>query len=161
MHMQLEGVKLMEMTDEEIVREYNQAKNKLAQIEILADENGVKKQVIVDILRQEGCELPSTYTPKIPGAKSDKGKLQLSVVPPQIIREIAKVREYGNQKYSDPENWKRVDMEKFHDALLRHILAAWNDPSAVDPESGLLHLSHAACNLAFILEDLVGSNRNE
>lgn len=152
---------LMPMSDGDIVKEYKESANKLKQIEILADENGVKKQVIVDILRGAGCGLPAVYREKIPGAKSDKGKLQLSVVPPQIIREIAKVREYGNQKYSDPENWKRVDMEKFHDALLRHILAAWNDPGAVDPESGLLHLSHAACNLAFILEDLVGSNKNE
>jgi len=157
--MQLEGVKLMEMTDMEIVMEYNLAKNKLQQIEILADQNQVRKQVIVDILRNNGVEdLPSQYM-KLPGAKSDKGKLALHFVPPQIVKEIARVREYGNAKYADPENWRSVELEKFHDALLRHILAAWNDPSAVDPESGLPHLSHAACNLAFILEDLYGEGK--
>ncbi len=86
------------------------------------------------------------------GAKADGGKLHLSWVPPEIIREVAKVREYGNAKYGDPENWRTVAAERYHDALLRHTLASWNDPYAADPESGLLHLSHIACNIAFLLE---------
>ena len=32
-------------------------------------------------------------------AKADAGKLQLTLVPREIIREIAKVRMYGNAKY--------------------------------------------------------------
>lgn len=88
---------------------------------------------------------------KIPGAKNDDGKLKLSDVPPEIVESVAKIRAYGNAKYADPDNWKRVDPDKFHNALLRHILRAWNDPYAVDPESGLLHLEHAACNIAFLL----------
>lgn len=40
---------------------------------------------------------------------------------------------------------------RYHEALLRHILKAWTDPYAVDPESGLLHIEHAACNIAFLL----------
>ena len=35
--------------------------------------------------------------------------------------------------------------------MLRHVLACWNDPYSVDPESGLLHLEHIACNVAFML----------
>ena len=31
-------------------------------------------------------------------AKADEGKLQISLVPTQIIRDIAEVRMYGNQK---------------------------------------------------------------
>ena len=46
---------LMPMSDGDIVKEYKESANKLKQIEILADENGVKKQVIVDILRGAGC----------------------------------------------------------------------------------------------------------
>ena len=87
-------------------------------------------------------------------AKRDAGKLPVSLVPPAIIMEIAKVRQYGNQKYGDPENWKQVEMQRYWDACLRHILAAWDDLKAIDPESGLKHLSHAACNLAFILQML-------
>jgi hypothetical protein len=62
------------------------------------------------------------------------------------------VRKFGSQKYKDTENWKKVELERYHQALLRHTLAMWNDVQAKDKESGLLHLSHMATNIAFILE---------
>ena len=37
-------------------------------------------------------------------AKNDQGKLKLSLVPRQIIRDIAAVRMFGTEKYKDPEN---------------------------------------------------------
>lgn len=85
-------------------------------------------------------------------AKADSGKPQLRLVPTEIINCIARVREYGNNKYGDPENWKKVEVQRYHDALLRHTLAIWNDLEKKDEESGLLHLEHIATNLAFILE---------
>lgn len=84
-------------------------------------------------------------------AKADGGKPHPSYVPVEIIRAVMRVREYGTAKYGDPENWKAVSAERYHDAMLRHVLACWNDPYAVDPESGLLHLEHIACNIAFLL----------
>ena len=87
-------------------------------------------------------------------AKADDGKPILSLVPTEIIFEIEKVRKYGVDKYKDPDNWKRVEMERYHQALLRHTLAVWDDIDARDKESGLLHLSHIATNVAFILEML-------
>lgn len=84
--------------------------------------------------------------------KADAGKPQLHLVPTEIINGIARVREYGNKKYGDPENWKTVEIQRYHDALLRHTLAIWNDLEKKDEESGLLHLEHIATNLAFILE---------
>lgn len=85
-------------------------------------------------------------------AKADKGKLQLTLVPRQIIREIAKVRMYGTEKYKDPENWKRVEVERYRDAAFRHFLAYLDSPYSVDEESRLPHLSHLACNIAFLCE---------
>lgn len=85
-------------------------------------------------------------------AKADSGKPNLSLVPKEIIYEIEKVRSFGTKKYKDPDNWKKVALERYHEALLRHTLAIWNDIQARDTESGLLHLSHIACNVAFILE---------
>ena len=89
---------------------------------------------------------------KSQSAKADSGKPNLSLVPKQIIYEIEKVRSFGVKKYKDPENWKRVELERYHQALLRHTLAVWEDINARDKESGLLHLSHIACNVAFLLE---------
>lgn len=86
-------------------------------------------------------------------AKADAGKLQLTLVPRQIIRNIAVIRMYGNKKYHDPENWRQVSKERYRDAAFRHFLAYLDDPSGVDEESGLPHLWHLACNIAFLCEE--------
>lgn len=91
-------------------------------------------------------------------AKADAGKLQLTLVPRKIIYSIAKVRKYGTAKYGEKDNWKRVEPDMYWEATLRHILAAWEDYNAVDPESGLLHIEHASCNLAFLLEMMEGDH---
>ena len=90
-------------------------------------------------------------------AKRDAGKPQLSLVPTAIIYSIERVRAYGNQKYGSPENWKDVELERYWEATLRHIVHAWSNPFAKDEESGLLAIEHAACNLAFILELMKGN----
>jgi hypothetical protein len=89
-------------------------------------------------------------------AKKDAGKLRITLVPTEIIRAIARVRMYGTEKYGDPDNWKRVEAERYRDALMRHVLAYIDNPESVDEESGLKHLDHIACNVAFLceLEDL-------
>ena len=85
-------------------------------------------------------------------AKQDAGKLRLTLVPTQIIRNIAVIREYGNNKYGDPENWRTVEPQRYRDALFRHMLAYIDDPNSVDEESGFPHLWHLACNVAFLCE---------
>lgn len=102
-------------------------------------------------LRTAMANTPLNYEQARTEAKADAGKPHPSYVPVEIIEAVMRVREYGNKKYHDPDNWKTVEPERYHDALLRHVLRAWNDPYAVDPESGLMHLEHIACNVAFLL----------
>ena len=85
-------------------------------------------------------------------AKADSGKPRVTLVPRKIIFDIARIREYGNRKYGDPENWRTVDPERYRDAMMRHMLAYLDDPHGVDEESGLPHLWHLACNVAFLCE---------
>lgn len=85
-------------------------------------------------------------------AKDDTGKLELSLVPTQIIRDVASVRMYGTEKYGDSENWKKVEMERYVNALYRHFLEFIDDPSSKDEESGIEHYKHMACNMAFICD---------
>lgn len=86
-------------------------------------------------------------------AKADAGKAKLTLVPRKIIWDIAKVREYGTNKYhNDPENWKRVEKERYKNAAYRHFLAYLDDENSVDEESGIKHLHHLACNIAFLCE---------
>lgn len=75
-----------------------------------------------------------------------------SLVPIALLKAVQSVRVYGVAKYGNPDNWRCVEPERYHEALLRHVLACWQDPLAVDPESGLLHLEHAATNIAFLLQ---------
>ena len=92
-------------------------------------------------------------------AKADAGKAQLTLVPQRIIWDIAAVRAYGNHKYGDPDNWKTVEPQRYRDAAYRHLSAYVDDPAGVDAESGLPHLWHLACNIAFLCE-MEGSNES-
>lgn len=84
--------------------------------------------------------------------KADAGKAQLTLVPRQILFDVAKVREYGLKKYGERESWKDVEIQRYRDAAFRHFMAYLDDPTGNDVESGLSHLSHLACNIAFLCE---------
>lgn len=84
--------------------------------------------------------------------KADAGKPRLSLVPPEIIRCVARIREYGCKKYKSPDNWRKVEPERYRDAMYRHLLAYIENPAGTDEESGLPHLWHLACNAAFLCE---------
>ena len=88
--------------------------------------------------------------PKIKGAKYDDGKPRPSLVPVEGIEAIMQVREFGKAKYADAEDWRKVPREKWLDALLRHVLHIWDDPLAIDDESGLPALWHVITNAAFL-----------
>jgi hypothetical protein len=87
------------------------------------------------------------------GLKNDyiDNKLRWELLPIEEIEEIIKVLSFGAKKYT-PNNWKLVDngIERYYAALMRHI-AAWRKGEELDTDSGFKHLSHAACNLIFLL----------
>lgn len=45
-----------------------------------------------------------------------------------------------------------MEAVRYRDAAYRHWLAYLEDPASVDKESGLPHLWHLACNIAFLIE---------
>lgn len=45
-----------------------------------------------------------------------------------------------------------MEIQRYRDAAFRHFLAYLDDPQGVDEESGLPHLWHLACNIAFLCE---------
>ena len=89
-------------------------------------------------------------TEQIKGAKYDEGKPRPSLVPVEAIEAIMQVREFGKAKYADAEDWRKVPREKWLDALLRHVLHIWDNPLALDDESGLPALWHVITNAAFL-----------
>lgn len=83
--------------------------------------------------------------------KHDQGKLPMSLLPTIALQEVSKVLDFGAKKY-DAHNWRKGFVwSRLTDATLRHLLA-WKEGEDLDPESGISHLAHAACNLMFLLE---------
>jgi len=81
----------------------------------------------------------------------DNDKLKLDLVPASLIREVAKVMTFGAKKY-DAHNWRKgMQWSRCLASLKRHILEFENMVD-IDPETGALHLGHAACNIAFLIE---------
>lgn len=164
----------LQMGEEEILQEYKYATKKFDQVRILAELNCVSKKEMATWLKEHGCEVDGRYfreppqhkpkaeepaptpvtppTPPAQEAKADAGKERLTLVPMQIVFDIAKVREFGNAKYGSSDNWKRVEPERYREAAFRHFLKYIDDPLGVDEESGLPHRWHLECNLAFLAE---------
>lgn len=93
--------------------------------------------------------------------KYDAEKPKPSLVPTQIIRDIARVRAYGNAKYDDADSWRGVDPQRYIDALYRHMLDFEDNPMSKDAESGIEHYKHIACNVAFLCEILKSEEGNK
>ena len=91
----------------------------------------------------------STETNKV--VKADKGKIQPTLVSPDLVKAVAEVRMFGTEKYHDPDNWKEVEPQRYLDALYRHLLA-YIGGEECDLESGLSHLAHMGCNISFLLD---------
>jgi hypothetical protein len=85
------------------------------------------------------------------GKKFDTSKTRFDLIEPKFTEGIAKVLTYGADKYG-AYNWVLVDNDtaRYTAALHRHI-NAWEQEEDCDPESGMHHLLHAACNLMFLM----------
>ena len=90
--------------------------------------------------------------PPLQGMKFDQGKPRPELLPPLALMEISKVLAFGAQKYS-AGNWRKVRgwRWRYTGAVLRHMFL-YMSGNQVDSESGLSHLSHAGCDLLFLLE---------
>lgn len=98
---------------------------------------------------------PNGKDPHEPGAKLDAGKPRVGLMVrdfARALRSVAEVTTYGAGKYSD-SGWVHVPdaRPRYHDALMRHLLADASG-EVLDPESGLMHLTHAAWNILALLE---------
>lgn len=88
------------------------------------------------------------------GRKDDAGKPRPTLVMRTManaLQQVLAVAEYGARKYS-PDNWLQVPdaAQRYTDAMLRHQQAHLRG-EALDPESGLPHMAHAAwCALAVL-----------
>lgn len=93
------------------------------------------------------------------GQKFDAGKTEWDLLPLGPVEEVVKVLMHGREKYGR-DNWQLVDnpIRRYYAAAQRHLAAFrrarfdTKDPyDAIDAESHLHHLAHAACCILFLL----------
>lgn len=82
--------------------------------------------------------------------KFDGDKPQMDLVPLSSVHAVAQVMTFGAKKYS-ANGWKDVPdaRNRYTAAMLRHMTAV-QDGEEIDPDSGLPHLDHIACNALFL-----------
>lgn len=87
------------------------------------------------------------------GMKYDGQKIQPTLLfksMPYAVKRVIEVLCIGAKKYN-ADNWKKVENERYHDALLRHALAYFSGEK-YDEETGKEHLAHLVCCALFLIE---------
>lgn len=118
---------------------------------VYVDGNGMQEPVMIQ-------EDPEGIGQHDAGAKMDKGKIRYDLFPPDVLQNVCQILTFGAEKYSE-NGWKKVPdaNKRYYSALMRH-LEAWRAGEVIDTESGMPHLSHVLCNVAF-LSHLNGDNK--
>ena len=84
------------------------------------------------------------------GIKFDQGKVPMHLLPPELLTSVASVLNFGAKKYT-ARNWELgMDWSRVYSALQRHLWKWWEGES-IDEETGMSHLWHAGCCIAFLI----------
>lgn len=109
--------------------------------------------------------LVETFGPVAGAKKFDGDKPLLDLLfdgTPHALLGVATVLTYGFRKYGGKHGWKQLPdaVKRYEAAMLRHQLAIATGEE-VDPESGLPHRHHIACNALFLAELYEMEKKNE
>lgn len=80
-------------------------------------------------------------------------KLRIDLIPPELITSVSEVLTFGARKYGD-RNWEKGMPHMDYWASCQRHLWKWANGEDIDADSGLLHLSHAGCNIAMMLHHI-------
>lgn len=101
---------------------------------------------IVEHIKAQLIKDPNTTT-----VRADGGKPSVDLLPPKALLLMAQVLTKGADKYGRV-NWQAgMAWSRCYASCLRHLFSWWSGETN-DPETGLNHLAHAACNILFLLE---------
>lgn len=84
------------------------------------------------------------------GLRFNTGKDRWDLLPMDATEQVVKVMTRGAEKYAE-RNWERgMKWSICQGSLMRHLARAAMG-ERLDPESGLSHMAHVACNAMFLL----------
>lgn len=111
-----------------------------------------EKKRMKDNLLDWSDVIKESQTATTGGRKFDGDKLRYGLLPITALQETVHVLSLGAIKYEE-NNWMYVpdSQNRYFDALQRHLWS-WKSGEQNDPETGINHLAHAACNIMFLLE---------
>lgn len=70
---------------------------------------------------------------------------------PTALSSLADVATHGSDKYGRG-SWNKVHVQRYIDALMRHVIDMGDKCTAIDEQSGLPHIAHVLWNAAAIIE---------
>lgn len=127
------------------------------------DNSNAKKQSEIPVeYEYVGCDengrpqwksipVEEAYKKSVEATRSDFGKRRLELISPLAMEGLADVLTFGAKKYAD-HNWRKgMDWSRCIGSLKRH-LSEFEKGIDIDPESGLRHIDHIACNAMFLSE---------
>lgn len=83
------------------------------------------------------------------GIKHDAEKPRMDLLDPDFLEGTAQVLTFGARKY-EASNWRKgINTSRLIAAAYRH-LGEVNKGNDIDPESGIPHVYHLACNIQFL-----------
>lgn len=88
---------------------------------------------------------------KTGGLRYNKGKSRVDLLSPLAMMGTAAVLEFGSKKYAEGNWQKGISWRATIGCLLRHTFKFMMGED-IDPESGLPHVDHIACNAMFLQE---------
>jgi hypothetical protein len=106
-------------------------------------EENIKEKLLAD-----GKDI-NAVTSKGGGLRFNQGKLRYDLVEPRAFRDFVEVLTIGANKYYD-RNWENGFSWTSVIASLKRHVAAMEAGEDYDPETGCLHIAHAACNVHFL-----------
>jgi hypothetical protein len=131
--------------------------NRQATVPEICARCGVTEEFALDMLDRISSE---NWREPVEGVKHDSGKARIELVPPEVVFAVAHVLTFGAVKYND-RNWELgMSWGRVFGALMRHLWAWWGGKGPttksflfedLDSETGMSHLWHAACCIAFLV----------
>jgi hypothetical protein len=94
----------------------------------------------------------NTHEANDPKGAAGALKTPLGLIPSCAMEQTAWVHQLGSEKYGN-FNWRDTGVcaITYVNAIMRH-LNAWRDGEDLDPESGMSHLAHIACNCNILMD---------
>lgn len=120
----------------------------------MSTKNEKPENLVKEVIMEKKDELKkekdfTATTGKGGGLRFNKGKLRYDLVEPHAFRDFVQILTDGANKYFD-RNWENgLSWTSVLASLKRHIQAIEMGED-YDPESGRLHIAHAACNVHFL-----------